>query len=82
MAAHAEHGDADSGVTRASRHAFAGEAKEGAAAELPASVDLSGEVRSGGGMRRRRRRPPRRGREEGEGGDSAGNFAEKPWRFC
>ena len=33
-------------------------------------------------MRRRRRRPPRRGREEGEVGDCAGGFAEKPLCFC
>ena len=72
------HGCDESGVPQPSRHASDGEVEEGAAAELPVPVSLSREGRAGGA---RRRRPPRRGREEGEGGHSAGLFAYKPFSF-
>ena len=58
-----------------------GEEVDGAAAYVLAWFDLNYGGRSGGSERGGRRRPPRRGREEGEGGDYAGDFSEKPVCF-
>ena len=54
-----------------------GEEVEGAAVHVGVCLDLDGEGRSGLSERGGRWRPPRRGREEGEGGDYAGDFSEK-----
>ena len=70
----------DSGAARVSQDARVIEDAEETTGKLAVAFDLNVEERSSGGVRRRRR-PPRRGREEGEGGDYASDFAEKPVCF-
>ena len=71
------HAADESGVPRPPHHAIVDGDGEGATAQLPLCVDLSGEQRDGGGARRRwRRRRGRAGeRRRGEWeGDYAGNL--------
>ena len=71
----------DSGAPAPFRQAELGEEVEGATAEIPASVDLTGEERSGCAVWRHRRQPRRRAGERKGGGGFCGSFYREVLAF-